>query len=141
MTHNRWKKRGGARRGVAILGFVTAMLVLGSLTLWVLQLTGTSNHASTGYFYSTAAFYAAEGGIEMALAELNASPPTDIDSDGTIGTISDNGNDSDDPTLATGKVVVTRIGLSPAMYRATGRPVTGQAPWSGFRRVLDVQTQ
>lgn len=141
MTHNHTRTAVSQRRGVAILSFVTAMLVLGSLSLWVGQLTGTSNHASTGYFYSTAAFYAAEGGIEMALAELNTSPPTDIDSDGTIGTISDNGNDSDDPALATGMVVVTRISLSPTIYRATGRPVTNQAPWSSYRRVLNVQTQ
>jgi hypothetical protein len=116
------------------------MLVVASLALWVFHLTASANYASAGHFYSTAAFYAAESGIEMALAELNQSPPTDIDSDGTIGSISDNGNDADDPAVATGAFSVSRISVSPAVYRATGRPTTTQAPWNAYRRVMEVQT-
>ena len=101
------KHRSSERKGVAILAFVTALLVIGTMSLWLLHLTATTNSASMGHFYSTGAFYASEGGLEMSLRELNSSPATDIDSDGTIGSISDNGNASDDPVLATGAFYVS----------------------------------
>lgn len=125
------------QRGVAVLSFVVALLIIGTLVLWLFQLTAVSSMATLGHYYSTGAFYAAESGVEMALREL--AQANDIDSDGTIGTISDNGNDADDPSLATGAVHVS----SPAAltYEATGRPAQSAAPWSDFRRVIEVQAQ
>jgi hypothetical protein len=111
------------------------------MSLWLLHLTASTNNAATGHFYSTGAFYAAEGGVEMALRELNSSPASDIDSDGTNGTISDNGNASDDPTLATGILSVSRISTSPPTYRATGRTTQTASPWSGFRRIIDFRAE
>jgi hypothetical protein len=130
-----------ARRGAAILAFVTALLVIGSLSLWVLTLSASTNDAALGHYYTTGAFYAAESGIEMAFRELNVSPATDIDSDGTIGTISNNSNNADDPALATGKFVVSRPTTSPVTYRAVGRPVTTTTPWSNYQRLVEVQAQ
>jgi Tfp pilus assembly protein PilX len=129
------------RRGVAILAFITALLVLGSLSLWMFQISASTNDASTGHFMSTGAFYAAESGFEMGLAELNNSPSTDIDSDGTIGSISDNNNSADDPAIATGKFYVKRTGTSPATYRAYGKPAVTASPWCNYQRVLEIQAQ
>ncbi|MBK8268358.1 MAG: hypothetical protein IPK83_08670 [Planctomycetes bacterium] len=79
--------------------------------------------------------------MEMALRELNATPSSDIDSDGTIGTISNNGNSADDPTIATGTFYVEKTSTSPPLYRATGRPkVTGQ-PWTTYRRVIEARIE
>lgn len=129
------------RRGAAILAFVTALLVIGSLSIWMFHLTASTNDAASGHYFSTGAFYAAESGLEMAFRELNVSPATDIDSDGTIGTISNNGNNADDPALATGKFVVSKPSSSPPTYRATGRPITTLSPWTGYQRVVEVEAQ
>ena len=127
------------RRGVAILGFVVAMLVIGTFALWLFQLTASGATSSLGHYFSTGAFYAAESGIEMSLREKNQD--NDIDSDGTIGTISDNSNNSDDPELATGAVFVEQSSSSPPLYRATGRPMQASAPWSDFRRVIEARIE
>jgi hypothetical protein len=129
------------RGGVAIISFVAALLVIGTLVLWLFQITASTSLASLGHYFSTSAFYAAESGLEMAVRELSQSPPTDIDSDGTIGTISDNGNDGDDPALSGGAFRVERVSTSPPTYRATGRPTHSASPWSGFRRQVEIETQ
>lgn len=139
MPHNlELKKR---RRGVAILAFVMALLVIGTFALWILQLTATATASTLGHYFSTGAFYAAESGVEMAVRELNASPPNDFDSDGTIGTISDNGNSADNPTLASGAVSVTQVSSSPPLYRATGGTLQTVSPWSSCTRVLEVRVE
>ncbi len=125
------------QRGAAVLSFVAALLVIGTLALWLFHLTAVSATATLGHYYSTGAFYAAESGLEMALREL--AQANDIDSDGTIGTISDNGNDADDPSLATGAVHVSNPAAS--THEATGRPIQSAAPWNDFRRVIEVQAQ
>jgi len=128
------------RRGVAIIAFVAALLVIGSFALWLFQMTATTALSSLSYYYGTSAFYAAESGLEMALRELNAAPPSDLDSDGTIGTISDNGNASDDPALTTARVIVTKTSSTPPLYEAEGRPDVTAQPWADFRRVIEIRT-
>lgn len=130
-----------ARRGAAILAFVTALLVIGSLSLWMFQISASTNDSASGNFFSTGAFYAAESGFEMGLRELNNAPSTDIDSDGTIGSISDNNNSADDPAVVTGKFYVKRTGTSPVTYRAYGKPVVTASPWCNYQRVLEIQAQ
>ena len=132
---------GRTRRGVAIVSFVAALLIIGTLVLWLFQATATSNISSLGHFCSTGALYAAESGIEMGLREINFATPADFDSDGTIGSISNNGNAVDDPALGTGKFYSVRVSTSPPTYRATGRPAETTAPWSTFARVIEIQTQ
>jgi hypothetical protein len=133
--------RPGLRNGVAILTFVAALLIIGSFVLWVFQASAVSASCSLGHFFSVGAFYAAESGIEMGLRELNRHPPSDIDSDGLVGTISNDGNPGDDPALATGAFVVERTSTNPPTYRATGRPVQTAAPYNAYRRVVEIQTQ
>ena len=124
------------RRGIAIISFVMAMLVIGSFALWLFQLTASTSISSLGHYFSTGAFYAAESGLEMAIREINQS--NDFDSDGTIGTISNNMIDSDDPALVSGAVFVSS---SPPLYLATGRPVQATTPWSTFSRVVEVRVE
>ena len=129
------------RSGVAIVAFVVALLIIGTFALWLFQITASTSVAASGHYLSTGAFYAAESGIEMALRELTRSPPSDIDSDGTIGTISDNGKADDDPALASGAVHVEKLHTAPPTCRATGRTVQTTGPLSACRRVIEVRTR
>jgi len=129
---------------VAIVAFVAALLVIGTMTLWLFQISAATNSSSLSFYYSTGAFYAAESGVEMTLAEKNgfgSTSPGNYDSDVDIGTISNNGNGGDDPTLATGKVYVEKTGTNPDTYKAWGRPVQTPPPWSTYRRVIQFQLQ
>ena len=127
------------RRGIAILSFVVAMLVIGTFALWLFQLTASTATSSLGHYFSTGAFYAAESGLEMAIREINQG--NDFDSDGTIGTISDNGNPADDPALISGAAFVEQTSTSPPLYQATGRPVQTATPWSTFSRVVEARVE
>jgi hypothetical protein len=129
------------RRGVAILAFVVALLVVGSFVLWAFHLTASSTTSSLAHFISTGAFYGAESGLEMAVRELNLNSGSDIDSDGTIGSISDNGNDADDPALASSAFHVIRASTSPPLYRAVGRPVQTGSFWDGFHRRIEARIE
>lgn len=136
--------RGCRRRGVAIIAFVAALLVIGTMTLWLSQLSAATNSSSLSYYYSAGAFYAAESGVELTLAEYNGfgtTPSGDYDSDGIAGTISNNSNGGDDPALMTGKVYVEKTGNNPVTYKAWGRPVQTTTPWSTYRRVIQFQLQ
>jgi hypothetical protein len=141
LNQHRASRAGHRRRAVAIIAFVAALLVIGSYALWLFQLSASTSMSSLSHFYGTSAFYAAESGIEMSLRELNGSPANDFDSDGAIGTISDNGNPADDPSMATGRIVVTQSSSTPPLYQATGRPDVSVAPWSGFRRIIEVRAE
>lgn len=126
---------------MAIIAFVAALLVIGSYALWLFQLSAATATSFLSHYYGTSAFYAAESGIEMAMRELNASPANDFDSDGAIGTISDNGNAADDPALANMRFNVTQSSVTPPLYRSTGRPDVSVEPWSGFRRVVEIRAE
>jgi len=132
------------RRGIAIISFVVALLVVGSFALWLFQLTAATASSSLGHYYSTGAFYAAEGGLEMAMREINQQ--NDFDGDSSVsgvpfGTISDNGNAADDPALASGAAFVQQVSTSPPLYRATGRPIQATTPWSTFTRVVEARVE
>lgn len=133
--------RKAGRPAMAVVGFVVMLLVMGSFALWLSHLTGATSRSSVSHLYSTGAFYGAESGMEMALRELNSSPASDIDSDGTIGTISNNGNSADDPSIATGMFFVEKTSASPPLYRATGRPKVTGSPWTTYRRVIEARLE
>src|SRR5262245_40787233 len=131
-------RRNSRRSGVAIVAFVAALLVIGTMTLWLFQMSAATNSSSLSYYYSTGAFYAAESGVEMTVAEQNRmrTSANDVYLSGSAdGSISNNGNNSDDPTLATGKVYVEKTGSGPDTFKAWGRPVQTTSPWNTYRRV------
>lgn len=93
-------KRRNAKRAVAAVVFVAALLVVSTMALWVFQATAASTHGALGHLYASGAFYASEGGIEYGLREIALGG--DVDGDGTMGSISNNGNDADDPSIGSG---------------------------------------
>ena len=117
------------RRAAAVVAFVAALLVIGTMILTVLQTTAIGTSSYLSHYWSTGAFYAAESGIEMAIRESNQG--SDIDSDGAIGTISNNGNSADDPSLSTGTFNVSVAGQ---VYTAAGA-------WQGYRRTVEATTE
>ena len=116
------------RRAAALVAFVTALMVIGTMTLTVLQMTAVGSHSHLAHYRANGAFYAAESGIEMAIREVNQG--SDIDSDGSVGSISNNGNAADDPTLASGSFSVS---VSGKIYTATGT-------WLTYKRTLEATT-
>jgi len=121
--------RPSRRRAAAVVAFVAALLVIGTMVLTVLQTSAIGSRSYLAHYWSTGAFYAAESGIEMAIRESNQG--SDIDSDGAIGTISNNGNSADDPALSTGTFSVS---FSAKVYTAAGA-------WQGYRRTVEATTE
>jgi len=117
---------------------------MGTFALWLFRGTATTATSSLSHYFGTGAFYAAESGLEMSLRELNQGTDIDgdkINSDGSIGTISDNGIPSDDPTLYSGAVFVQKVSTNPDVYRATGGPNQTIPPWSRYRRMLEIRVK
>jgi Tfp pilus assembly protein PilX len=88
--------------GIAVLG----LLVLLEVVIVVAVVGGTLAQDLTLQRIDTnRAFYAAEGGVAMAVRE--AWLATDEDGDGAIGGISDDGDRADDPTVGGATVSVS----------------------------------
>lgn len=118
-----------SRRGVAMLAFVAALLVIGILVLWLAQYAGTASISYSGHYISSAALYAADSGAELALRE--AKTGTDVDGDGTVGSVSNDGNDNNNPTLGYGSF---KVSVSGKTYTATG-------VWQAHTRVTETTLQ
>jgi hypothetical protein len=94
------------RRGTVAAAMVIALVLL-QLVVAGMVMAGARDQDLTQRRVETArAFYAAEAGMNMALREIILT--TDFDGDGTAGTISDDGNPANDPTLSGAQVVVTQ---------------------------------
>src|SRR5262245_60389239 len=85
------------RRGVLAVAFAVTLLVVATLVLWVFQSTAVSARGTLGHLYTTSAFYAAESGAEFALREVKVG--VDLDGDGAVGSVSNDGNSGNDPGL------------------------------------------
>ncbi len=93
------------RRGVAAIVMIVLMVLL-DLIIIGMVIGGARDHDLTvRRVESVHAVYAAEAGMNMAIRELMLD--TDEDGDGTIGTISDDGDPANDPRLGMAQVVVT----------------------------------
>lgn len=98
------RRRGGRRgrrverkRGTVIVA-VLVMVVLLQVVVVALAVSARRESDLTVQRVAAArSLYAAESGVNMSLRELALG--TDIDLDGTIGSISDDNNDANDPTL------------------------------------------
>ena len=94
------------RRGATIVATISTLLVI-ALVLVGLVLGGARDQdLAVRRLETIRAFYAAEAGANMAIRELMVS--TDFDGDGVIGTISDDGNSANDPSISGGRVLVTK---------------------------------
>ncbi len=93
------------RRGAAGIAVIVVLVIL-QIALVGAVLAGARGHDATArHLESLRASYAAEAGVNMAVRELRLD--TDFDGDGTIGTISDDGNDANDPALGPAQFTVT----------------------------------
>ncbi len=98
------------RRGAAGLAMIVVMVIL-QLAIVGAVVTGARDQDATVQRLDAArSFYAAESGVNLAVMELTTG--LDQDGDGAIGTISNDGNSANDPTFATGQVVVTKAVVS-----------------------------
>jgi hypothetical protein len=94
------------RRGATVVAMISTMLVI-ALVLVGLVLGGARDQdLSIRRLETLRAFYAAEAGTNMAIREMMLS--TDFDGDGTIGTISDDGNSANDPLVSDARVRVSK---------------------------------
>jgi hypothetical protein len=83
---------------------VVLLLIVDVIVLGVV-LGGAREHDLTSRRLETVqAFYAAEGGMNMAIRELMED--SDEDGDGTVGTISDDGDDGNDPHIGSAQTAV-----------------------------------
>ena len=85
------------RRSAAAVVMIVMLLLINVIIIAVV-LGGSRDHRLTERRVETVqAFYAAEGGMNMAIRELVEN--SDEDGDGTIGAISDDSDAGTDPTL------------------------------------------
>lgn len=112
------------RRGTAAIGVIIALVLL-QLTVVGMVMAGAREHDLTTKRLDTLrAFYAAEGGVNMAVRELTVA--TDADGDGVVGSISADGVDSDDPVIGSARVGVT-LTVSDGITTVTARGRAGDA--------------
>lgn len=98
--------RFGRRRAAAGIATVILLVFL-QLGIVGLVITGARDMDTTIQRLDTLrAFYAAEGGMNMAIREMINN--LDEDGDGTIGSISNDTNATDDPVVGTAKVYVVK---------------------------------
>lgn len=93
------------RRGATAIVMVVVLLLVAIVVIGA-TLTGARDQDLTVRRVETVqSFYAAESGMNMAIREIVNN--TDEDGDGGVGTISDDGNDANNPTFGSASVLVT----------------------------------
>ncbi len=92
------------RRGMALIGVIVFLLVVGVIIVGMVLGGARDQDLTVRRLETVRAFYAAEGGMNMAIREVMVS--VDEDADGAIGTISDDSDNGTDPAFGTGQVVV-----------------------------------
>jgi Tfp pilus assembly protein PilX len=119
-----WRERERQRRGTAVVAVIVSMLILSIIVVGSVLGTARDQDLTVRRLETVRAFYAAEAGANMAIRELILN--TDADGDGAIGSISNDGNSANDPTLSAAQVSVTRVVSGPQVI-LTSRGRSGQA--------------
>lgn len=111
---SRCRRAAAGIASIVILVFLQ-LAVVGSVVLGARDQDTTVQRLDT-----LRSFYAAEAGMNMAIREMINN--SDEDGDGTIGSISNDGNPSNDPMLATARVhAVKTISGSTSILTSRGR--------------------
>ncbi len=121
------ESRRDKRSGSAAVALIVVLIIL-DLIIVGLVLSSSRDHNLTLMRVETIqAFYAAEAGMNMSIKELMED--NDHDTDGVIGTISDDSNDATDPDIGAGQVVVFSTADTPLVGQTTltSRGRTGNA--------------
>ncbi len=104
-----------ARRGLAAIATVVVLLTL-NLVILGLVLNGGRDHDLTVRRLETVeAAYAAEAGVNMSIRELIGL----TDDDGTVGSISDDGDSGTDPAIGNARFIVTMSVDDPVVGQTT----------------------
>jgi Tfp pilus assembly protein PilX len=112
------------RRGVSTIVIVGLLVVVELVIVGMVLAGGREQDLTARRLETVRAFYAAEAGVNMAVRELMEG--ADEDGDGATGTISDDGNDANDPSLGAAQVVVTAA-TSGGETTVTSKGRSGQA--------------
>ena len=109
-----------SRRGSVAVAVLIVLLLMGLFVVGIVKVGARDQELGARRLETVRAFYAAEGGINMALREVTLG--LDEDNDGSIGTISDDGNDANDPMFGPASVQVELdFSLSTLTLRSRGR--------------------
>lgn len=123
------------RRGSALVAILVALAML-QVMIAAIVLSGARADGLTVLRLDTArALYAAEAGANMAAREVMLD--TDADSDGGIGSVSDDGDPANDPALGVARVSATAVENA----GTTTITVTGRCGEAVRRVTLTVQPQ
>lgn len=93
------------RRALVIPVMVVILIVIDLIIVGLVLTTGREHDLTVRRLETAAAEYAAEAGVNMSIREMMEN--ADEDGDGTIGSVSDDGNGSNDPNLNSAKLSVT----------------------------------
>ena len=96
-------------RGSAAVAMILVLVILQIVVVAVVLAGGRDQDLTLKRLDSIRGFYAAEGGMNMAIREMRTS--TDEDGDGGIGTISNDGNSANNPTIS---MVLSMLAIAPA---------------------------
>lgn len=88
----------GARRGGVLIAFVVVLILLQAIVLAIASTNAESQRLVPMRIDAPKAYYAAEAGMNMALAEIYAN--SDRDADGTIGTVSNDNIAANNPAIS-----------------------------------------
>ena len=107
------------RRGLALVVAVAVLIIINLIVVGIVM-GGARDHELTVRRMDTIrSFYAAEAGMNMAIREMMNSADEDLD--GGTGTISDDGNPSNDPSLGPAQFFVTSTSGSQTTLTSEGR--------------------
>ena len=95
------------RRGVAAVVMIVLLLVVELIIIGMVLGGARDQDLTLRRCETIRAFYAAEGGMNMAIREMMIS--SDEDGDGGIGTISDDGDPGNDPAVGGATVSVHAV--------------------------------
>jgi hypothetical protein len=142
------RPRGGcasryARRGTLLVATVVGMTTLLLVVATMVLTGGREAELAQMRFQEARAGYAADAGANMALREIKHN--TDIDGDGAIGTVSDDGKVTNDPAVgaagamvyvspagANTYTVASRMGVPLRTFTLTATPGAAAAHSDGF---------
>jgi hypothetical protein len=100
------RPRHAARRGSVIVAIIVALVMLQLVVVGVVMLGSREQNLTILRLEASKAQYAAEAGMNMALREVYDN--ADEDGDGVVGSISNDGNSGNDPTVNGASIVVSQ---------------------------------
>ena len=93
------------RRGFVAIATVMVLLTLNLIILGFVLSGGRDHDLTVRRLETVEAAYAAEAGVNMSVREMITF--TDDDGDGTVGSISDDGDSGNDPAIGNARFIVT----------------------------------